>query len=327
MKEIVIILWFICIFMLITAILYNFLLLDKDFEKRVNYYLNIDKKYKKLNNKKANTKKNSNILKTCNELIRKRLSGQLDCEKNQKLNQMIMSAGVTLKPEEYIMLRVFLSVVVGGVLYFISTSILLLFVGASVGYIYPQIWLKNKVKKRIEKFNSGLPDMINTLIGALKSGYSLTQAMQTVSEDCEAPVNEEILILLKELNYGITMEEALNNLDTRMPSVELEIMIHATLIQRQAGGNLSNILEIIVKTIMERNKLDRQVRTLTAQGRLSGKVIGALPIVLGFILYMFDHKYMTDFFDNIFGKIAISIGVISAIIGYIIINKITKIEV
>jgi tight adherence protein B len=313
--------------MLITAILYNFLLLDKDFEKRVNYYLNIDKKYKKLNNKKANTKKNSNILKTCNELIRKRLSGQLDCEKNQKLNQMIMSAGVTLKPEEYIMLRVFLSVVVGGVLYFISTSILLLFVGASVGYIYPQIWLKNKVKKRIEKFNSGLPDMINTLIGALKSGYSLTQAMQTVSEDCEAPVNEEILILLKELNYGITMEEALNNLDTRMPSVELEIMIHATLIQRQAGGNLSNILEIIVKTIMERNKLDRQVRTLTAQGRLSGKVIGALPIVLGFILYMFDHKYMTDFFDNIFGKIAISIGVISAIIGYIIINKITKIEV
>ncbi|MBK5242838.1 MAG: type II secretion system F family protein [Clostridium sp.] len=126
--------------------------------------------------------------------------------------------------------------------------------------------------------------------------------MKTVSEDCEAPINEEILILLKELNYGITMEEALNNLNARMPSVELEIMIQATLIQRQAGGNLSNILEIIVQTIRERNKLDRQVRTLTTQGRLSGKVIGGLPIVLGFILYLFDPENMTDFFGNFLVK-------------------------
>jgi len=135
------------------------------------------------------------------------------------------------------------------------------------------------------------------------------------------------LILLRELNYGITMEEALNNLNTRMPSVDLELMIQATLIQRQVGGNLSNILEIIVNTIRERNKLDRQVRTLTAQGRLSGKVIGALPIVLGFILYLFDPKYMSNFCGNIVGKIAISIGVMSGIIGFIIINRITKIEV
>jgi len=327
MKEIVIILWFICVFMLITGILYYFFVLDKKFEKRVNYYLDIDKKYKNLRDKKIKSNKDSNLLKRCNELIRKRLRGQLGNEKKRKLNQMIMSAGVTLKPEEYIMLRVFLAVVVGSVLYFISTSIPLLLVGAIVGYIYPNIWLKSKVKKRIQKFNSALPDMINTLIGALRSGYSLTQAMKTVSEDCEAPVNEEILILLKELSYGITMEEALNNLNTRMPSVELEIMIQATLIQRQAGGNLSNILEIIVKTIRERNKLNRQIMTLTAQGRLSGKVLGALPIVLGFILYLFDPKYMTDFLGNIIGQIAISIGVISAIIGFIIINRITKIEV
>lgn len=327
MKEIVIILWFICIFMFITGIFYYFFLLDKNFEKRVNYYLDIDKKYKNFKEKKVKVNKDRNLLKICNELIRKRLSGQLASEKKQKLNKMIMSAGVTLKPEEYIMIRVFLGVVLGSVFYFISTKILLLIVGAIVGYIYPKIWFKKKVKKRIEKFNSGLPDMINTLIGSLRSGYSFTQAMKTVSEDCEAPINEEILILLKELNYGITMEEALNNLNTRMPSVELEIMIQATLIQRQAGGNLSNILEIIVQTIRERNKLDRQVRTLTAQGRLSGKVIGGLPIALGFILYLFDPKNMTDFFGNFIGKIAISIGVISAIIGYIIINKITKIEV
>ncbi|MBK5242839.1 hypothetical protein [Clostridium sp.] len=138
MKETVILLWFICIFMIITGILYYFLLLDK--------------KYKNFKHKKVKVNKDRNSLKICNELIRKRLSGQLASEKKQKLNQMIMSAGVTLKPEEYIMIRVFLAVVVGSVLYFISTKILLLLlllllVGAIGGYIYPMIWLKKKVKK------------------------------------------------------------------------------------------------------------------------------------------------------------------------------------
>lgn len=327
MKDIMIIIWFVFVFLLITGILYYFLLLDKNFEKRLNYYLDIDKKYKDLRNKKSKNNKDGNRLKRYNEFIRKKLRGELSYEKQQKINQKLMSAGVNLKPEEYVMLRVFLTVVIAGVLYFISNKVILLIIGAVIGYITPNIWIKNKAKKRIQKFNKGLPDMINTLVGALRAGYSFTQAMKTVSEDCDAPINEEILIMLKELNYGISMEEALNNLNERMPSVDLELMIQAILIQRQVGGNLSNILEIIVNTIRERNKLDRKVRTLTAQGRLSGKIIGALPIVLGLILYLFDPSYMTNFLNNIIGKIAIAVGVIFGIIGFIIINRITKIEV
>ena len=98
-------------------------------------------------------------------------------------------------------------------------------------------------------------------------------------------LKKEIQSLLNELNYGITMEEALKILRTRMPSVDLELMIHAVLIQRQIGGNLSIILEIIVNTIRERKKLERQVKTLTAQGRLSGRIIGALPIILGLVSF------------------------------------------
>jgi len=327
MKDIVIILWFICVFMLITGLLYYFLLKDKNFEKRLNYYLDIDKKYKDFRDKKVKVKKENNLLKRWNEGIRKRLRGELSYEKQQKINQMLIGAGATLKPEEYLMLRVFFTVVSAGALYFLTGSILLLIAGVIIGYVVPKLWIKNKAKKRMRNFNKALPDMINTLIGGLRAGYSLSQAMKTVAEDCEAPVNEEILILLKELNYGITMEEALNNLNTRMPSVDLDLMIQATLIQRQVGGNLSSILEIILGTIRERDKLDRQVKTLTAQGRLSGKIIGALPIVLGFILYLFDPKYITNFCSNLVGKIAIGIGVVSALIGFIIINRITKIEV
>jgi tight adherence protein B len=327
MRDIVIILWFVCVFMLITGILYYFLLLDKNFEKRLNYYLDIEKKYKSFKYKKAKSNKDSGPLKRGNEYIRKKMHGELSYEKQRTINQMLMSAGVSLSPEEYIMLRLFLVVVVGGVLYLIFNNVIMLIGGAIGGYLFPKLWIDSKRKKRMFKFNKALPDMINTIIGALRAGYSFTQAMKTVSEDCESPIKDEVMILLKELNFGITMEEALNNLNIRMPSVDLELMIEATLIQRQVGGNLSSILEIIVNTIRERNKLNRQVRTLTAQGRLSGKIIGALPIVLGFILYLFDPTYMNNFLDNILGKIAVCIGVLAGIIGFIIINRITKIEV
>lgn len=327
MKDIVTILWFLCVFSITIGVLYFRLLSDSNLEKRLNYYLDINKKYKKLKDSKDKVEMASSRFKKFNEFIRKKLQGELSDENKQSINHILMGAGVNLKPEEYVMLRLFLTVVVGGGLYLITNNMVLLISGAFIGYLYPKAWLNNRRKKRIQKFNKGLPDMINTIIGSLRSGYSLIQALKTVSEDCESPIREEIMILLKELSYGVTVEDALNNLNRRMPSVDLELMIQATLIQRQVGGNLSSILEVIVKTIRERDKIARQVRSLTAQGRLSGKIIGALPIVLGFVLYMLDPQYMNNFLGNIIGKIAISIGVLSGIIGFIIINKITKIEV
>jgi tight adherence protein B len=169
--------------------------------------------------------------------------------------------------------------------------------------------------------------MISTIIGSLRAGYSFPQALKTVSEECESPVREEVILLLKEMSYGVTVEEALNNLNKRMPSNDLEIMIQAILIQRLVGGNLSTVLEIIVKTIRERNTLERQVQTLTSQGRLSGRVIGLLPVVIGLMIYLINPEYMVSFFTNIIGKILIAIGVMFGAIGFILINKLTKIEV
>lgn len=327
MKDIVTIFCFISVFLLITGLLYCFLLRNKNYEKRLNYYLDINEKYKKSTNPKINDDAGNNVLKSGNELIRKGIKKQISGGKQQKLNEMFISAGVNLKPEEFIMLRIFLAVLVGGIFYLIFSNILILIIGAIIGYFIPKLWLKNKRKKRIRKFNDGLPDMINTMIGSLKAGYSLGQAIKTVSEESPSPIKEEIGILIKELSYGVTMEEGLNNLNARMPSIDLEILIRAILIQREVGGNLSEILEIIVNTIRQRKKIEREVRTFTAQGRLSGKIIGCLPIALGLILFLFDKQYITDFVGNIIGKIAIGIGILFAILGFIIINRITKIEV
>jgi tight adherence protein B len=323
MEDLLTLFYFAFAFLLASGLLYYFILADRRVERRLNYYLDINKKYKSLKRKKERPKEEGRSLKSITEFIR----GKLSDEDQERIEQVLKSAGVAIGAEEYVMLRWFLAVIVGGISYFIVGNIIIFIIGGVIGYMSPRIWISNKRKKRILSFNEGLPDMITTIIGSLRSGYSFSQAMKTVSEECESPIKEEIIVLLKEMSYGVTMEEALGSLNQRMPSNDLELMIQAILIQRQVGGNLSNVLEIIVKTIRERNKLERQVETLTAQGRLSGRVIGVLPVILGFVIYIINPEYMTAFFSNGLGRIAIGVGVLFGMLGFAMINKLTKIEV
>ncbi len=315
--------FFVFCFLLIVSLFYYFILSDKRIERRIDYYLDIDKRNKKVKNQKEKLNINKSGLKRINEIIREKLSSL----NQEKTELMLRSAGVHLNPEEYIMLKWLLATIIGGMIYFIVNNLILLILGGVIGYLTPKIWIKRKIRIRIFKFNEGLPDMITTIIGSLRSGYSFPQALKVVAEECESPIREEVKILLKEMSYGVIMEDALNNLSIRMPSNDLEIMIQAVLIQRQVGGNLAEVLETIVKTIRERIRIQRQVQTLTSQGRLSGRVIGSLPIILGFMIYLINPEYMQSLFENTLGIIMISVGITSGIIGFILINKLTKIEV
>lgn len=321
--EMIVLFFFMFCFLLIAGMFYLFILLDRKVEKRINYYFDINRSAKDKKSRKERIKMYSSSLKRVNEAVRDKLSS-IDQE---KIDQMLKSAGVKLNPEEYIMLKWFLTAIGAGLFYFISGSIFFLIPGGIIGYIAPNTWLKRRIRIRIERFNEGLPDMITTIVGSLRSGYSFSQALKTVAEECESPIKEEVTLMLKEMNYGITMEDALYNLSTRMPSNDLEMMIQTVLIQRQVGGNLATVLEIIVKTIRDRNKIQRQVQTLTAQGRLSGRVIGGLPIVLGGVIYLINPEYINALFTNPLGIIIMSVGIASGITGFILINKLTKIEV
>jgi len=322
MDLIVAICFFTVCFLFIVWLLYNFILLDKRVERRIYYYFDIVKNNKELKKKREKIEEESR-LKKVNEVIREKLSNV----NQEKIDQMLKSSGVKMNPEEFIMFKWVLAAILGGVLFVLSGSIFVLIIGGIIGCIIPKMWIKRKIKGRIEKFNEGLPDMIATIIGSLRSGYSFTQAFKTVVEECDSPIKEEIGLLLKELNYGITMEDALNNLNHRMPSADLELMLQAVLIQRQVGGNLAGILEIILGTIRERSRIQRQVQTLTAQGRMSGRVIGGLPIALGGMIYMINPEYIEALFKSPIGVIIIAGGGVSGIIGFILINKLTKIEV
>lgn len=314
---------FLFCFLLFISIFYCFILSDKKMNKRIDYYFNIDRNIRNIKKKKSQIKLNKSNLKKINNIIAEKLSNS----NGEDIDQLLRSAGLKLNPEEYVMIKWLLAAIIGGILYFALGNFIFLFIGGVIGYLYPKVWVKGKIKKRIEKFNKELPDMINIVIGSLKSGYSFPQALKTVVEECESPIKEEIGLLLKEMSYGVTMDEALNNLCKRMPSNDLELMVEAILIQRQVGGNLAGVLEIIVNTIRERIRIQRQVKSLTSQGRLSGRVIGALPIILGFMIYLMNPEYIELLFTNTVGIVLIFICIISGIIGFVLINKLTKIEV
>jgi tight adherence protein B len=323
MELLVIVFFFTFSFLLILWFMYFFKLLDKRMEKRINYYFDIDKNLKKLKRKRVTLEESKGSLKVFNEIIRNKLSSI----NQEKIDHLLRTAGVRMSSEEYIMLKWFLVAILGGGLYFLVNNLLFLFIGGIFGYMLPKMWISKKISARMKSFNEGLPDMISTVIGSLRSGYSFTQALKTVVEECESPIREEIALMLKEQSYGMSMEDALNNLSKRMPSGDLDLLIQSVLIQRQVGGNLAGVLETIALTIRERNKIERMVQTLTAQGRISGRVVGGLPIALGLALYGIDPGYMTVLFTHKIGIILISAGAISGLIGFILINKLTKIEV
>jgi tight adherence protein B len=218
-------------------------------------------------------------------------------------------------------------VISGGILYLLTGLRYFFIIGTLPGYLFPKWYLRKKEKERIDRFNEGLTDMITTIIGSLRAGFSFPQALKTVVEEAGQPIKDEMESVLKEMQYGSSIEDSLNNLKERMPSEDLDLMIQAIVIQRQVGGNLATVLEKIVETIRDRTKIHRQIRTLTAQGRLSGIVVGLLPVILGLLIYFIQPDYIATLFHHPIGIILIAAGVVSGTIGFLLIKKITTIEV
>lgn len=248
-------------------------------------------------------------------------------KKNNKLETMLARSGVPLKPDEFITFQWIAAGLSGLLLVLFFSHWLLFFPGLLIGYLIPGFILKKKEKERIDKFNEGLSDMITTIIGSLRAGFSFPQALKSVADESDSPIKEEIESVIKSMQYGSSIEDALNELKERMPSEDLDLMIQAILIQRQVGGNLATVLEKIVETIRDRTRIQRQIKTLTAQGRMSGVVIALLPFFLGVALYFIQPDFMMPMFTHPIGIGMLVIGAVSCMIGFLFIKKITNIEV
>ena len=157
----------------------------------------------------------------------------------------------------------------------------------------PVIYVNQRRKSRMNKFEQGLPEAIDLIVSALRVGHSLNAAMGLVSRECAEPVSGEFRLTFDEMNYGLELKSALDNLVTRVPLQDVKIVATAVLIQRESGGNLAEVLDKTAQVIRERFRLKRQVLTHTAQGRLTGWILTLLPVVLGMLLYMVNPDLMS----------------------------------
>lgn len=196
-----------------------------------------------------------------------------------------------------------------------------------VGWIIPRMWLRYAQKKKRRQFNNQLADALLVLANSLKAGFSLLQAMEMVSQEMSNPISGEFQLALKEMIYGTATETALIHLSERVGSDVLDLLVTAMLIQRQAGGNLAEVLLNIHETIQNRLRVQQEIKTLTAQGRMSGYIIAALPFGIAAGLSIINPNYLSILFANQIGMVMLAGGLVSQFIGFIIIRKIVTIEV
>jgi len=211
---------------------------------------------------------------------------------------------------------------------------LFLMIGALIGFLLPRFWLNRRKAGRLSAFNKQLPDTITLLANALRAGSSFLQAIELVVRESRPPISTEFSRVIREVNLGLPFEQALENMVRRVRSDDLELMATAISIQHTVGGNLAEILDSIAYTIRERVRIQGEIRTLTAQQRLSGYVVGFLPIGLAGFLFIAAPNFMSAMFLNPPGILGLPAGVIILIvggfmmfIGFMLIRRIVDIEV
>lgn len=210
----------------------------------------------------------------------------------EPIRKRIAMADVKLRVSEYIMLQVIAAFVLAGVARFIfNLNIVLVIVIFIIGLRLPRMYIGFAANRRLNAFEGQLSDTLNLWVNALRSGYSVLQGMEAIATELPPPISREFERVVQEVRLGLSLDQGLSNMLRRMPSDDLDLIITAVNIQREVGGNLAEILDIISYTIRERVRIKGEIRTLTAQGRLTGWIISLLPVGLALVLYSINPEY------------------------------------
>jgi len=247
----------------------------------------------------------------------------------ERIARDLARADLKFKPGEYMALYV-IAIIGGAMIAYIAGGRLVLsaLIGAIIGAFLPGLYVNSQKGKRLVRFNDQLPDMLNLVVNGLRAGYSTMQAMEAVSKELPAPICDEFKRVVQEMQLGIPMEKALDNLLRRIPSEDLDFVVTAINVQREVGGNLAEIMDVISYTIRERVRIKGEIRALTAQAIYSGRALALMPIGLLCILYFLNRTYVMEFFKNGFcGYIPLVVAGVLIIIGYFVMTRIGNVEV
>ena len=250
------------------------------------------------------------------------------------------AADLKLKPSEYLGIWAGVTIGVPAVMYLVGFLVpslqnpIVLLLGLIIGFMAPRFWLNGRKSSRLRAFNKQLPDTVTLIANALRAGSSFLQAIELVVREARPPISIEFGRVIREVNLGLPFDVALENMVKRVKSEDFELMATAIAIQHQVGGNLAEILDSIAFTIRERIRIKGEIRTLTAQQRLSGYVVGALPFFLAFFIFLaaptfFDPMFIKppDVLGIPLGLVLLSIAVMAMGAGFYFIRRIVDIEV
>jgi tight adherence protein B len=255
------------------------------------------------------------------------LSGDVQDKRfTSRVQRDLARADLRLRVAEYYYIRVGLALGLAAVLLLLRDPISAL-VGAILGYFLPRLWVGRRIGSRLNAFNKQLPDTIMLLSNSLRAGSSFLQSIELVSRESPPPMGSEMGRVVREVNLGLSMEEALSNMVRRIKSDDLDLMVTAIGVQQQVGGNLAEVLDTIAFTIRERVRIKGEIRTLTAQGRYSGYLVAFLPIAIAVTLNFINPEFMQPLFTQLIGQILLVVGGIMMLIGFFAIKKITDIKV
>lgn len=304
------------IFKLIHSILFE----KGKYEKRLQKYI----EFNDIGNAEIEQEVNEQRKSASLTKVSKGIESVLNLSRNE---QLLIQSGVSLTLGEVFIGRIMLASIGLLIGYFNGIFILFTLMCGVLGFYLPLIYIKQRRKKRLELTSAQLGEALGTMANALRAGFSFMQALKMVAEEIKEPLGPELLKALQEINYGITVEDAFQNLIERLPNKELELVLNTIIIQRTTGGNLASLMETMQETIFGRERVQDEVKSLTAQGKLSSMIITILPIALAIYIKLVNPEYFNMLFSHPVGWAMVIIGSISIILGWFFIRKIVHIEV
>lgn len=243
------------------------------------------------------------------------------------LDRMLIQSGSQINVARFIWYTCLMSILLALAMLVMKFPVVAVSVAALVGALIPWRYMKYLSHKRITTIEQQLPDALDLMSRAMLAGHAFPSALKMVGEEMPEPIAAEFRMVFDEINYGISVSDALNNLVTRVPSTDVSYLVISVLLQRETGGNLAALLDSLSKLIRERMKLIGTVRVLSAEGRLSAQILIGLPFALAFVIHLINPKFLSVLWTDPAGIKLISVAFVLVLIGVFWMRKIIRIHI
>lgn len=232
-----------------------------------------------------------------------------------------------MRAEEFLGISILFGLLGFLLIYSLTRLWYLALIGIVLGYKIPDIYVGNVKKQRMKKLNLQLPEALSILSNGLRAGFSFIQSMSVATNELDTPIKDEFLRIIRDNTIGKPLEEALIDFSERVDDDDVDMLVTALIIQRKVGGNLAEILDTIADTIRDRMRIRGEIKTLTAQSKLSAIIISILPFVVATMIYIMNPSYIKELFQSNIGIFMAAGGLVMQILGIFIMMKLADVEI